>query len=948
MEKVKEDYSINKYIRIGFYVFVAVLFVGFICAERFLPSEREPETALDNLHYEGTLFWEKADGSREEIKAPGTYEVASGTTMVITTTLPDEYDRNTIGMRGSQQSVRFYIDGELRSEYDTKNSRPFGSESASRYVFCKTSMADAGKELRIELLSNSEKYSGVVNEIFCGDKMDIWSYIFSVYGTKSVNGLFILFAGIVTIIFSIALSIAYKTKINLEYLGWCIVLGALWLLGESKFRQLFVPNVSSWASMCFVIVMICPLPILFYVDSVQHGRHKKLFGVIEGIAVLNLVVSTILQVAEIADYLDTLFVSHIILGSTFVAVFITFFLDYRRGIMKEYLLNVIGMLLGMAGAFIEVISVYFVVSVSGVFLGTGLLLLLFCTIIKTITDIRELENKRHQEQLEIRRKQTEVMSLQMIQTLSTTIEAKDEYTKGHSHRVAEYAALIAKELGWSEREVENLKNAAHLHDVGKIGIPDTILNKPTKLLDAEYEIIKKHPTIGADILKNITLIEHVEEVARYHHERFDGKGYPEHLKGDEIPIQARIVALADSYDAMNSRRIYRDSLPENVIREEIVKNRGLQFDPGIADVFLKLLDEDRVQIAEESLKPTADGALSEFEMQGTTEAGRFISDVVDTMKSQKNSESLDYLTGLPTRNLGEKQIAEAMQIHGGCLAFLDMDNLKKINDIYGHRAGDRVLRLLGEAILHYAKDNIACRLGGDEFLLFLQDIEMEEASEIVSHIFDSFQERKDQDAEASSASLSGGLCMCVKGDTFAECCTKADKALYYVKRNGKNSFSFYHQIEKENVQTGQAGKDLEQVAKMLRECGNYSGAMDLDHREFAKIYEYVSNLGERYKHTCHLVMITMDAVSDETMYIENIEQAVNCMEMAIRSNIRNVDICTRYSSMQYLVILMEVGEDNIPLVLDRIFTQYYKEYGKNEFEPRYEFVPMLENTASRS
>ena len=124
--------------------------------------------------------------------------------------------------------------------------------------------------------------------------------------------------------------------------------------------------------------------------------------------------------------------------------------------------------------------------------------------------------------------------------------------------------------------------------------------------------------------------------------------------------------------------------------------------------------------------------------------------------------------------------------------------------------------------------------------------------------------------------------------------------------------------------------------------------MDLDHREFAKIYEYVSNLGERYKHTCHLVMITMDAVSDETMYIETIEQAVNCMEMAIRSNIRNVDICTRYSSMQYLVILMEAGEDNIPLVLDRIFNRYYKEYGKNEFEPHYEFVPMLESVASRS
>ena len=191
-------------------------------------------------------------------------------------------------------------------------------------------------------------------------------------------------------------------------------------------------------------------------------------------------------------------------------------------------------------------------------------MLLFFTIIQTVKDIREMEHKRQAEQFEKRRKQTETMSLQMIQTLSVTIEAKDEYTRGHSYRVAQYAALIAEELGWDEDEVENLRNAAYLHDIGKIGIPDAILNKPSKLLDAEYEIIKKHTTIGADILKNITLIRHVEEVARYHHERYDGRGYPEGLGGEQIPVQARIVAVADSYDAMNSKRIYRNRLPEDV------------------------------------------------------------------------------------------------------------------------------------------------------------------------------------------------------------------------------------------------------------------------------------------------------------------------------------------------------------------------------------------------
>lgn len=128
----------------------------------------------------------------------------------------------------------------------------------------------------------------------------------------------------------------------------------------------------------------------------------------------------------------------------------------------------------------------------------------------------------------------EKVSLQMIQTLSTTIEAKDEYARGHSHRVAEYAALIANELGWDSEEIMNLKYAAHLHDIGKIGIPDMLLNKPACLTPEEYSVIKEHTVIGAEILKNISLIPHVAEVARSHHEHYDGTGYPDGLAGENI------------------------------------------------------------------------------------------------------------------------------------------------------------------------------------------------------------------------------------------------------------------------------------------------------------------------------------------------------------------------------------------------------------------------------
>lgn len=305
--------------------------------------------------------------------------------------------------------------------------------------------------------------------------------------------------------------------------------------------------------------------------------------------------------------------------------------------------------------------------------------------------------------------------MQMMKTLATTIEAKDEYTKGHSYRVAEYSALIAKQLGWSENEVQNLRNAAFLHDIGKIGVPDTILNKPTKLSDEEYEIIKSHTIMGADILKDITIVSNLTDIARYHHERYDGKGYPDGLKGEEIPFHARIISVADSYDAMKSRRIYRNSLPDEIIRDEIVKNKGTQFDPQIADIFIELMDKNAVVIEDNNFMQE-EGDNADIEL----EAGKFISDVVSTISMQESSDSIDYLTGLLMRSRGQKFIAERMNEMNGCLAFIDMDNLKKVNDIHGHKAGDRALKLIGNILTEKEhSDMTACRLGGDEFLIFL-------------------------------------------------------------------------------------------------------------------------------------------------------------------------------------------------------------------------------------
>ena len=259
---------------------------------------------------------------------------------------------------------------------------------------------------------------------------------------------------------------------------------------------------------------------------------------------------------------------------TVVIVFVTIFEDHKKGYFKGTGYTLVGLVFAMLCVLIESLSTYFVVSISGIFIGIGMTILLVLNLIKTIHDIQAMESSRQKIEMDERRNQMEAISLQMMQTLSTTIEAKDEYTRGHSHRVAEYAVLIAEELGWDKKEIRNLRNAAHLYDIGRIGIPDSILNKPTRLTEEEYAVIKEHTIIGAEILKNITLIDHVKEVARSHHERYDGKGYPDGLKGEEIPLYARIIAIADSYDAMKSRKIYRNPLADEMIYNEILQSRG--------------------------------------------------------------------------------------------------------------------------------------------------------------------------------------------------------------------------------------------------------------------------------------------------------------------------------------------------------------------------------------
>ena len=172
-----------------------------------------------------------------------------------------------------------------------------------------------------------------------------------------------------------------------------------------------------------------------------------------------------------------------------------------------------------------------------------------------------------------------------------TIEARDPYTKQHSASVSKFAMSIAKENGCSQEEISKLDISGNLHDIGKIGIPDSILLKPGRLTDEEYEIIKKHPVIGSNIIGHLGMWTEEQEIIRHHHEKFDGTGYPDRLKGEEIPFLARILSVADVYDALTTHRSYRRRMSNKAAADIIKENSGSQFDPEIVDIFVDLYNK---------------------------------------------------------------------------------------------------------------------------------------------------------------------------------------------------------------------------------------------------------------------------------------------------------------------------------------------------------------------
>ena len=612
-----------------------------------------------------------------------------------------------------------------------------------------------------------------------------------------------------------------------------------------------------------------------------------------------------------------------------IIIVVTGFASFAVNLVSIYLRYTNGEITKANSKDIEIQLALLFLCFSGSFLATRL-----------YDDIHK-KNQAYNNELTERNRDIEKMTVQTITTIANTIDAKDEYTRGHSRRVAEYSATIASALGMSDIEVSNIRIIGLLHDIGKIGIPDAVLNKPGKLTSEEYQVMKGHTTAGSEILKDIDMIPDLDIGARYHHERPDGKGYPDGLSGDQIPFIARIIAVADAYDAMSSNRVYRKHLPKDAILNELHKGRGTQWDAQCTDVMIKLLTDD--------LLPHVNADEdAELVQQASTILTRVIDMAED--KGNETSDDLDSLTGAYGRDKGRDMIQSAIEKSGsGVIMVVDIDNFHFINESEGFTVGDIYLKKTVSMIRKLAKEMIVSRFGADVFVIYLPTIKtLSEAEALARDLLEQTNTVSGTDQNMHPFSVSIGITeVCTEKDKAMILYENANKALYVAKQQGGNIY-YSHQTVDHFVHTEKdPAADLNTLVNIIQNRHHYKGGLIAAYPEFGKMYEFISSLAERNNMQVHIVLFTIAAAEGKKPDLSEQTRVMDLMHKSIVGSIRNIDVTTRYSSTQIAMLLMNLDDQSVKGVINRIMTEFFRTYDKREFTIHYDTADLSKNTKEK-
>ncbi len=554
-------------------------------------TEHEAEIgSFDSESFDTGWVLEREDGRKEEITLPTVVPAKKGETLLIRNVLPkDLTDGSSLLARTAMENMYVSVDGALREQYTSEGMAGMAYYLPSAYVVTELSKEDAGKEILIRI---DVKNRGVLNEIKLSHGNNAWfGVIREGILVNAVAIIVLVLGGLLIITTYIMEYISSRTKVSLQ-LGFLMVDLAIWVLSESKLRQIIFARASLSQYFAYFAVELLGVLTCMYFDEVQHRRYHKRYVCVEMLNALQILVNVALHFTGIAELHSTLRISHIwIVAAMLIAVANTF-TDIRTGLVKKYKATVFGMLAFLVMAVLELLAYYTTdFQIYGISICIGLVVLAGANEVQILLD--QVSAAREQSE-----KQTQVL-VQTIGIIAGAIDAKDEYTGGHSERVGEYAAILAREMAadydFTEDDIRRIHYIGTMHDIGKIGVADTVLNKSGRLTDAEFSLMKKHVEIGAEIMEEMgENIPDLLEGIRYHHERFDGRGYPEGLADMDIPLIARIICIADCYDAMTSNRIYRKRLNDEEVRAEFVRCAGTQFDPALVEIFVRLMDEGKI------------------------------------------------------------------------------------------------------------------------------------------------------------------------------------------------------------------------------------------------------------------------------------------------------------------------------------------------------------------
>lgn len=557
------------------------------------------------------------DGERSEITLPATVDAQRGDEIILSRELPGNLSNGmSLMVRTAMQDVTVYVDGRLRASYTSNSVKGLSYFLPSAYVVTTLNKTDSGKSISIHL---TVKNKGIINGVILSYGNNGWFRVLKGSLPLVIIALFILVCGVVMAIAAKAVGNQYGTEVA-GRLGMLIIDISLWLISESYLRQLIFnrPTLSQYFAY-ITIELVAPLACMYF-DAVQHKVYHRRYLVAELIVFIQMVVCVLLDAADVLKLFQTLPINHLLTGLCAILVFVNIITDIRKKRFGSYRISMIGGIFFLATSLMDLVGFYrTVVQVFGTFMCIGLIGLMIATVIQTLYDT--VNDYRARE-----RNKT-AMTVNTIETIAGAIDARDEYTGGHSERVGMYAGRLAREMAadydLSEEDILRIHYIGLVHDIGKIGVADSVLNKSGKLTDEEFSLMRRHTEIGYEIMTSLGKVtEGLLDGIRYHHERFDGGGYPDGLAGTDIPLVARILALADSYDAMTSNRVYRKRLTDEEVRNELNRCSGTQFDPALTEIFVRLIDKG--------------------ELRANTEDGMAVDKEGRTMSSAKLESRLSY------------------------------------------------------------------------------------------------------------------------------------------------------------------------------------------------------------------------------------------------------------------------------------------------------------------